>query len=160
MTVWDNLSTHRSAALYRWMHVGRTGQWASACPHYRCPARSDQRRHTVAPWVDLTGLLARARACRQSLAGLDQARASEHERRAQLIAEMRNAGCSWRVITNALGVSAAWASEILSTVPDPAELAELRQSLGLDQPASAAAAEVDQDQAPEVDKSGYSHFTK
>jgi hypothetical protein len=45
---------------------------------------------------------------------------------------MRNAGCSWRVITNALGVSAAWASEILSTVPDPAELAELRQSLGLD----------------------------
>jgi hypothetical protein len=66
----------------------------------------------------------------------------------------------WRVITNALGVSAAWASEILSTVPDPAELAELRQSLGLDQPASAAAAEVDQDQAPEVDKSGYSHFTK
>ena len=25
--VWDNLSTHRSAALYRWMHVGRTGQW-------------------------------------------------------------------------------------------------------------------------------------
>jgi hypothetical protein len=47
-------------------------------------------------------------------------------------------------------------------VPDPAELAELRQSLGLDQPASAAAAEVDQDQdqAPEVDKSGYSHFTK
>ena len=68
----------------------------------------------------------------------------------------------WRVITNALGVSAAWASEILSTVPDPAELAELRQSLGLDQPASAAAAEVDQDQdqAPEVDKSDYSHFTK
>jgi len=108
--------------------------------------------------ADLTGLLARARACRQSLAGLDQARASEHERRAQLIAEMRNAGCSWRVITNALGVSAAWASEILSTVPDPAELAELRQSLGLDQPASAAAAEVDQDQAPEVDKSGYSNL--
>jgi len=110
--------------------------------------------------ADLTGLLTRARACRRSLAGLDEARASEHERRPQLIAEMRSAGCSWGVITDALGISAAWASEILSTVPDPAELAELHQSLGLDQPASAAAAELDQDQdqAPEVDKSDYSRL--
>jgi hypothetical protein len=79
---------------------------------------------------DQTGLLARARACRKHLAALGEARASEHDRRAQLVAEMRNAGCTWPVITHALGISDAWAWEILPRGLDLAELTEPADAAG------------------------------
>jgi hypothetical protein len=68
------------------------------------------------------GLLQRAAACRQRIAGLEETLEAERERRAALITELRDANVSWKDTAAAVGISPSYCSSILADQPGPVEL--------------------------------------